>query len=89
MFEIEVKDVFKISGRGFVIGGEIINRGSVLKNGDTLMCRDNKNKKVLVKSIEMFNFGNREINFNRIGLLVDLEESEARSLIGRRLYKEE
>ncbi|MOA05269.1 hypothetical protein D3C78_1248610 [compost metagenome] len=89
MFEIEVKDVFKISGRGFVIGGEIINRDTVLKNGDTLICRDNKNKKVFVKSLEMVNFGNRDMNLNRIGLLVDLRESEVKSLIGKRLYKEE
>lgn len=89
MFEIEVKDVFKISGRGFVIGGEIIIRGTGLKNGDTLICRDYNNKKIFVKSIEMVNFGNREMNLNRIGLLVDLKESEVKSLINKRLYKEE
>lgn len=88
MFEIEVKDIFRITGRGFVIGGEVINRDTVLKNGDTLTNRDNKDQKIFVKSMEMVNFGSRQLNLNRIGLLVDIKEDEAKVLIGKRLYKE-
>lgn len=89
MFEIEVKDIFRITGRGFVIGGEVINRATVLRNGDTLINRNNKEQKIFVKSIAMVNFGSRQLNLNRIGLLVDIKEDEARALIGKRLYKEE
>ncbi|MFD3258114.1 hypothetical protein ACE3MQ_05835 [Paenibacillus lentus] len=52
MFEIEVKDIFRITGRGFVIGGEVIFRDTVLRNGDTLINRNNKEQKIFVKSIE-------------------------------------
>ncbi|WP_179223795.1 hypothetical protein [Paenibacillus tyrfis] len=34
MFELEVKDVFKITGRGYVIAGEITENGAILRNGD-------------------------------------------------------
>lgn len=88
MFEIVVKDIFRITGRGFVIGGEVINRDTALKNGDTLINRDNTEQKIFVKSIEMMNFGSRSLNLNRIGLLIDIKEDEARALIGKRLYKE-
>lgn len=52
MFEIEVKDIFRKTGRGFVIGGEVICRDTVLRNGDTLINRNNKEQKIFVKSIE-------------------------------------
>lgn len=56
MFEIEVKDIFRITGRGFVIGGEVICRDTVLRNGDTLINRNNE-QKIFVKSIESVGSG--------------------------------
>ena len=88
MFEVEIKDFFQITGRGYVLGGEIINKGALLSNGDTLMSRDNKEQKIYVKSIEMVNFGAKPINLNLIGLLVDITEEEAKELVGKRLFKE-
>lgn len=88
MFELQIKDVFKITGRGYVIAGEIVSRESVLKNGDTLTNKENLEQKITVKSIEMINYGAREINLNHIGLLTNINEEEAKGLIGKILFKE-
>ncbi|WP_010497470.1 hypothetical protein [Paenibacillus elgii] len=42
MFELEVKDVFKITGRGYVIAGEITESGAILRNGDTLINKEDE-----------------------------------------------
>lgn len=88
MFELEVKDVFKISGRGYVIAGEIIKSETTLKNGETLFNKQDKELKILVKSIEMINYGTGQIKLNHIGIMTDISEELAKALIGKRLYKE-
>jgi translation elongation factor EF-Tu-like GTPase len=89
MFEIEVKDIFRITGRGIVIAGEIIRSETNLRNGDTLINKENIEQKIFVKSIEMINYGSRrKINLNHIGLLTDITEEVGKTLLGKRLYKE-
>lgn len=88
MFEIVVQAIFKISGRGTVVTGEILNGETNLRNGDVLTSKDNIQQKVLVKSIELINFGSRQdINFNRMGFLSDITEEVGVTLIGKTLYK--
>lgn len=88
MFEIEVKDAFKITGRGYVIAGEVIDNKTALRIGDTLIHKDDLEQKLNVKGIEMINYRpGQRINLNHIGLLVDITEDAAKSLIGKRLFK--
>lgn len=89
MFEIVVQAIFKISGRGTVVAGEILNRATNLRNGDILTSKDDIEQKVLVKSFELINFGSRhDFNPNQIAFLSDITEEVGATLIGKTLYKD-
>lgn len=83
MFEIKVVDVFKITGRGYVISGEILIREVPLKNGSILVNKDDFNQKIHVKSIAMINWGPGNIKLNHIDLLANITDEEAESLNGK------
>ncbi|MEO3944278.1 hypothetical protein [Gorillibacterium sp. CAU 1737] len=89
MFEVEIEHAFRITGRGYVIVGEVLARETVLRNGDFLRIRENEEQTVQVKAIEMVNFGSRTPTFNKIGLFVGLSEEESKALVGKHLYKNE
>ncbi|WP_058302162.1 hypothetical protein [Gorillibacterium timonense] len=88
MFEIRVEDVFMLTGRGYIIAGEIISNEEVLRIGDTLRSKDNTEQKIDVKAIEMMNYGTRVVKSKHIGLLTVISEEEAKGLIGKILFKE-
>ncbi|WP_163855494.1 hypothetical protein [Paenibacillus elgii] len=88
MFELEVKDVFKITGRGYVIAGEITESGAILRNGDTLINKEDREQKITVNSIEMLNYGSAQRKLNHIGILTDISDEAAKALVGKRLCKE-
>ncbi len=88
MFELEVKDVFKITGRGYVLAGEMIESGSILRNGDILVHKDDRERKIHVTSIEMLNYGSAVRKLNHISFLTDISDELAKALVGKRLYKE-
>ncbi|WP_019639235.1 hypothetical protein [Paenibacillus fonticola] len=89
MFEIEVNDTFKITGRGFVVVGEIIKNETTLKNGDILINREDNEQKIYVNAVEMTSYGARlRKDLRSMGFLTEISEEAAKSLIGKRLYKE-
>ncbi|MBU7317168.1 hypothetical protein [Paenibacillus oleatilyticus] len=88
MFELVVKDVFKITGRGYVIAGEITESGTILRNGDTLINKEDREQKIEVNSIEMLNYGSASRKLNHIGFLTDISDETAKALVGKRLCKQ-
>ncbi|MGF9915033.1 hypothetical protein ABEX47_08595 [Paenibacillus ehimensis] len=88
MFELEVKDVFKITGRGYVLAGEITENGSILRNGDTLVNKEDREQKIYITSIEMLNYGSAARKINHIGILTEISDEAAKALVGKRLCKE-
>ncbi|WP_438449510.1 hypothetical protein [Gorillibacterium sp. sgz5001074] len=88
MFGLYVNDIFKITGRGYVLTGTVQDPKGIIKIGDYLKALNNE-VLVKVKGVEMLNYGSKykeRIN-ESIGLLVDITEDEAKELIGKTLYK--
>lgn len=73
LLEIKILEVFKVTGRGYVLAGEIIKNDSFLKVGDILLNKDNPEQSITVNSIY---------------ILSNVSEELALSLIGKHLYKE-
>ncbi|WP_040948960.1 hypothetical protein [Gorillibacterium massiliense] len=90
MFEFFIEDVFKITGRGYVLGGVINDPKALLRVGETLIVKDNKEKKLYVNSIEMLNYGSDYENrrLDQIGILVDISNEDATEIKGKILIKE-
>ncbi|WP_335521083.1 hypothetical protein [Neobacillus drentensis] len=87
LFEIEIKDVFKITGRGFILAGEIIRNASSIKIGESLKLKDENEIKIPVISITLPNYIVGEDRLKQIDILSDIPEELAKSLRGKRLYK--
>lgn len=87
MFELYIKEVFKITGRGYVLTGIVQDQKAVIKVGDYLRT-NNSEVLIKVKGVEMLNYGSKykeRIN-ESIGILVDVTNEEAKELVGRILF---
>ncbi|QNK55155.1 hypothetical protein [Paenibacillus sp. PAMC21692] len=87
--ECKVEEVFKITGRGYVLT-LILNDSDVsLKIGDTLRYQSNEKTKIEIKGIEILNYGSNIKNIRKdiIGILVDLSEEQALNTKGKILIK--
>ncbi|MCP8616367.1 hypothetical protein [Salirhabdus salicampi] len=87
MFEVEIKDVFKITGRGFILAGEVIKKDSDIKIGEFLKLKNDNELKIPVTSIAMPNHKVEESQLQQIDILADIPEDLAESLRGKHLYK--
>lgn len=89
MFEIFVKNIFKITGRGYVLTGTVEDQAGIIRTGDYLRELSNDALLVKVLGIELLNYGKfyKERINESVGLLVDLTEDETKELIGKTLYK--
>ncbi|QNK55154.1 hypothetical protein [Paenibacillus sp. PAMC21692] len=87
--ECKVEEVFKITGRGYVLT-LILNDSDVsLKIVDTLRYQSNEKTKIEIKGIEILNYGSNIKNIRKdiIGILVDLSEEQALNTKGKILIK--
>lgn len=84
---LTIDDIFKITGRGYVLTCVINNPNSTIKIGDTLRNRENVTQEIQIKGIEMINYGsnfkNRRLDI--IGILVEISDEEALEIKGKTL----
>lgn len=91
MFTIEckVEEVFKTTGRGYVLTLNLNGSNVSLKIGDTLRYQSYGKPEIVIKGIEILNYGSNIKNIRKdiIGILVDLSDEQALNTKGKILIK--
>jgi len=77
--ECKVEEVFKITGRGYVLTLILSDSNIPLKIGDVLRIQSNEEQEIIIKGIEMLNYGSNLMNIRKdiLGILVDLSDEQA------------
>jgi len=89
--ECKVEEVFKITGRGYVLTLILSDSNIPLKIGDVLRIQSNEEQEIIIKGIEMLNYGSNLMNIRKdiLGILVDLSDEQALKTKGKILIKHE
>lgn len=87
--ECKVEDVFKITGRGYVLTLNINDSDIALKIGESLHIKDNEKQEIIINGIEMLNYGSNMKNKREdiVGILVDISDEQASDIKGKTLIK--
>lgn len=89
LLECKVEDVFKITGRGYILTLNLNDSDIVLKIGELLRIRDNEKQEIIINGIEMLNYGSsiKQKRDDIVGILVDISDEQATDIKGKLLIK--